>query len=589
VAENGSRRESSDGRSIWANSTRFVKLTRSHGQPKSDSQMAVDEPLEPRHPTPAAPRLLEPVHPPLNAREAVVEASACLQCGGPYAPAPCTVACPASIDVPGFIREIASGQSEGALEAARIIFQSNILGGSCARVCPVEELCQGACVLHKKGRRAIEIGRLQRFATDTLEAEEIRPGMPPLPRTGPSIGIVGAGPAGLACAAEMARLGCQVTVYERRPLAGGLVVHGIAPYKQLVDPMPAEVERIRRMGVEFRYEVQVGRDITAAQLRERHHAVFLGVGMGADVPVQLPGEELEGVWNSLEFIERIKAAAADPSQRAPMGQRLVVIGGGNTAIDVAREAVRMGILDVTMVYRRDEAQMPGYRHEIEAAKAEGVQLMCLAAPVAFLGQPGGRVLGVRCVRMQLGEPDGSGRPRPVPIAASEFDIQADIVVKAIGQQPLTRLFEAFGLEMRSGRPVVNDEGRTSQPWCYAGGDCINGGATVVEAVRDGKLAAAAIHRQLSDLPKPTAKKIAPGMVRERGESLVHVQGTFELSTAPALCKGCELCIESCPTQILHLSSKGKIVVSDVNRCVFCGLCEDRCPDFAIWLGKGNGS
>jgi dihydropyrimidine dehydrogenase (NAD+) subunit PreT len=522
-------------------------------------------------------RIFAEIHPPMGEDEVRVEARACLQCGGPNAPAPCISACPTGIDVPAFIHELALGHPE---EAGRIIFRSNILGGTCGRVCPVEELCQGACVLHTSGRRAIQIGRLQRHATDALEAVECTISARPAPRTGLSVGVVGAGPAGLACAAELAQLGYSVTVYERRPMAGGLVVHGIAPYKQLVDPIPAEIDRIARMGVEFRYEVQVGRDITPAQLRERHLAVFLGAGMGPDTPAGLPGEDLPGVWESLAFVERVKASKLESFQ---MGQHVVVIGGGNTAVDVAREAVRLGCLDVTMVYRRDEAQMPAYRHEVEAAKAEGVKLVCMAAPVEFAGP--GRVLEVRCVKMEPGAPDASGRPRPVPVPGSEFVIRADMVVKAIGQQPLRRLFESFGVDMQGGRVKVDGEGRTSQGWCFAGGDCINGGATVVEAVRDGKLAAAAMHRMIAGLPAPRPAPIMPPMVIEHGDVISHMQGQFELATAPVLCKGCKLCIESCPSSILDLDLQSRIVVSDVNKCVFCGVCESRCPDFAIWIHK----
>jgi dihydropyrimidine dehydrogenase (NAD+) subunit PreT len=524
-------------------------------------------------------------HPPMRTEEARVEAEACLQCGGPEAPAPCIAACPTGIDVPGFIREIAAGRP---LDAARIIFGSNILGGTCARVCPVEELCQGSCVLQRRGRRAIQIGRLQRFATDALEAEECCADLPERQRRQePSVGVIGAGPAGLACAHELAQLGYSVTVYERRPLPGGTVVYGIAPYKQVIDPIPAEVERIRRLGVEFRFEVEVGRDITAAQLRERHLAVFLGVGMGPDTRARLPGEDLPGVWESLEFIERIKLGRARP---VSIGRRVLVIGGGNTAIDVAREAVRLGANEVTVMYRRDEAQMPAYRHEIRAAKNEGVRLLCLAAPLAFIGaaedeDAGGRVQAARCIRMEPGEPDDSGRPRPVPIPQSEFSVQADTVIMAIGQQPHAELFTRLGLEAPAGVVKADRDHRTNQRWCYAGGDCTSGGATVVEAVRDGRAAALAIHRALADVPPPPPRIPLEPQVIERGRVISHMQGAFELATAPTLCKGCNICVESCPSSVLYLDSQNRISVTNVNGCVFCGICEDRCPDFAIWIHK----
>ena len=516
-------------------------------------------------------------HSSMTVSEAVVESQACLQCGGPVAPAPCTAACPTGIDIPGFIKDIADGMP---VEAARKIFEKNILGGSCARVCPVEELCQGMCVLKFEGRRAIEIGRLQRHATDKAMADHaaVTPVVPRVKRE-ESVAVIGAGPAGLGCAAELARLGYRVTVYEMRDQPGGLVVHGIAPYKQLVDPLPREAELIRQMGVTFRYGVRVGWDVSVEQLRREHAAVFVGVGMGDDLPAKIPGENMAGIWESLPFIEKLKLGNPGEMQ---LGQRVAIIGGGNTAIDVAREARMLGIPEVMMLYRRTEAQMPAYRHEIAAAKAEGVKIMELVAPMTFVGDD--RVRGVRCVRMELGPPDASGRPKPVPMLGSEFIVEVDSVVKAIGQAPRSEFFKKIGLNT-DWNIKVDGEMQTGEKWAFAGGDVINGGATVVEAVRDGREAAKAIDRYLTGRAKVPAPTPAPSRVERDNGTIKYFQGNNRLMMAPALCKGCNICVTGCPSDTLALDNAGKIIAKDGNTCVYCGICEARCPDFAIWVVK----
>ena len=279
--------------------------------------------------------LLGPVsrdaHPTMEDSAAVIEAEACLQCGGPCTSAPCVGACPAGIDIPGFIHDIAQGRP---VDAAARIFADNILGGTCARVCPVEVLCEGSCVLLKEGRRAIQIGRLQRYATDRgLDNAAMVVAPRPSQRRRESIGVIGAGPAGLACAAELAQLGYHVVVYEARDFPGGLVTRGIAPYKQQYRPLPEEVEQIRHLGVQLRFGVSIGKDITIEHLRQTHSAIFLGVGMGDDMPAKVPGEWLPGVWESLKFIEALKLG---PTGGLRIGRRVAIIGGGNTAIDVAR-------------------------------------------------------------------------------------------------------------------------------------------------------------------------------------------------------------------------------------------------------------
>ncbi len=425
--------------------------------------------------------------PPLSDDEALVEADRCLECGGPYAPAPCVVACPAEVDVPGFVGAIARGEPE---LAAEIVWSENLLGGTCARVCPVETLCQGACVLLHEGRDAIEIGRLQRHATDRGYAAGVRLRRPTRPRAG-RVAVVGAGPAGLACAGELAARGYTVTVYDERHEIGGLVRYAIAPYRQQRDPLPEEAAALLLLGVRFELDCPIDSPQALRELELNADAIFLGVGMGADADVSYPGDELEGVWESLPFIEAIKTDAAPE-----LGGRVAVIGGGNTAIDVAIESIRLGADEVTMVYRRTRDEMPAYPHEVEQALAEGIHILFLANPVRFVGER--RVAGVECLEMRLGEPDESGRRRPEPVPGSEFLLEADTVVKAIGQRPRAEFLSwVDGLELdRSGHVVVDDGGRTGNPRYYAAGDACNGGATVVEAVRGAKLAAASIAETL---------------------------------------------------------------------------------------------
>ncbi len=428
------------------------------------------------------------LHPPLEEWFALREADRCLQCGGPTALAPCVVACPAAVDVPGFIAAIARGDVE---TAANLIFAANPLGGTCARVCPGEELCEGACVLDTQARRPVPITLLQRWATDhALGWSMDRPHR--APATGRRVTVIGAGPAGLACAAELTRLGHAVTVVDARPEVGGLVRYAIAPYRLVRDPLPAEAARLERAGVRFRMGHVVDNPKRLLALARSADAVFLGVGLGKDADVRYPGDDLTGVWDSLPFIEAIKLG-----QSPAVGERVVVVGGGNTAIDVAREALRLGAREVTMVYRRSEAEMPAYRHEIEEARAEGVAIEFLAEPVRLLGS--GRLEQVECRRMRLGAPDRSGRPRPEPEPGSEFTIAADTVIKALGQKRRSEFLSWIaGLNTEGGLVTIDREtGQTSVPKFFAGGDAVNGGATVVEAVRHGKVAAQGIHRYLA--------------------------------------------------------------------------------------------
>ena len=438
-----------------------------------------------------APALDDPfaeLRPRLSRDEAIVEADRCLECGGPYAPAPCVTACPADVDVPTFVAEIAR-DDPGA--AARTIFAENLLGGTCSRVCPVEVLCEGACVLNEEGRPPIAVGALQRYAADHAFDQGFRLRPNPRRQRRGQVAVIGAGPAGLACAGELASLGYRVKVYDGRPEVGGLVRYGIAPYRLRSEPLSQEARMLEQLGVELRLEEPIDAPEALRRIEDGADAVFLGIGLGKDVDADLPGSDLPGVWHSLEFIEALKTG------RPPaVGRRTIVIGGGNTAVDVAREALRLGSAVVTLAYRRTEAEMPAFRHEVEEARAEGIDFHWLAAPTRFVGEY--HLTGVECSLMQLGEPDESGRRRPQPVDGSEFVLPADTAVIAIGQQPRGDLLGWIaGLELEHGKVKIDPAtGRTGNPKYYTGGDAVNGGATVVEAVRGAKIAARAIHSKL---------------------------------------------------------------------------------------------
>ena len=420
--------------------------------------------------------LFEELRPPLHEQEAIVEADRCLECGVPYAPAPCAVACPAGIDVPRFIAELADNDPAAAADT---IFAENLLGGTCARVCPVEVLCQKDCVLIHEGRPPIEIGALQRFATEWAYRHGVPLRAAARPN-GKSVAVVGAGPAGLAAAGELAARGYAVTVYDEREEVGGLVRYAIAPYRQTNEPLPDEARLLSELGVEFR----PGARVDAARLEElaaEVDAIVLAVGMGADLDVAYEGDGLDGVWESLQFIESLKTGAPPA-----LGERVAVIGGGNTAVDVAVEAKRLGAEVSLLLYRRTEQEMPAYDHEVELARSEGVEIRFLTSPVGFVGDD--RVAGIRCAEMRLGAPDETGRRRPEPVPDSEFVIPVDTVVKAIGQRPRD--------EFRALLQDVDANGRTRDPKIFAAGDAVSGGASVVQAVAEAKRAVAAIEEAL---------------------------------------------------------------------------------------------
>jgi len=416
------------------------------------------------------------LHPPFDAQSAVIESNRCLFCFD----APCTAACPTHIDVPRFIKKISSGNVRGS---AATILDANILGLSCSRVCPVEVLCEGSCVMHRYNRKPIEIGRLQRFAMESST------GMRPAASRSPialKVACIGGGPASLACAAELRRFGASVTVFDNRPLPGGLNTYGVAEYKLRPQDSLKEVEMMRAMGVEFR-RAEVGATVPLAELERQYDFVFAGVGLGAMERLGIPGEDLPGVLDALRFIERYKT-----QPDFSVGRCAIVIGAGNTAIDAANAALRLGAKDVHIFYRRTEREMPAFSFEYDHSKVEGVRFHWLAQPVAIL-EENGRAAAVKFLRTRLGEPDAKGRRRSEAIPNSEYEVGCDMVIPALGQSRFTSL---LNLDTERGCIVVERAtGRTSNPKYYAGGDCVNGGREVVDAVADGKRAAIGMLKQ----------------------------------------------------------------------------------------------
>ena len=429
-------------------------------------------------------------YPPYSEREAVLEANRCLYCHD----APCMVACPTSIDIPTFIRKISTGNVKGS---ARTILESNLLGATCSRVCPVEELCEGDCVL-AHDHKPITIGRLQRYAMDYAKEKDIQffeAGEP----NGHKVAVIGSGPAGLSCAGELAKLGYEVTCFEKREWGGGLDTYGIVVFREPVEVSLDEVKSIEKLGVKFKYNVEVGKDITFDELLKEYDKIFVSVGLGKVPEMSMPGEDLKGVYDGLDFIEETKVKDL---KDITYGQRVCVIGAGNTGIDCATIARRLGSERVAIIYRRSESEMPAYHFEYEFALKEGVSFMFLTQPIEAIGE-NGKVTALKCLRMDLGEPDASGRRRPVPVEGSEFEIPCDMLIKAIGQEKPKSVIDAlskFGVKTEKGYIKVDDKTNcTDHESIYAGGDCVRskGEASTVMAVEDGKIAAFAIHRALA--------------------------------------------------------------------------------------------
>jgi glutamate synthase (NADPH/NADH) small chain len=409
------------------------------------------------------------LHPPFDRTAAVAEANRCLYCFD----APCMGACPTHIDVPKFIKKIASGNLEGS---AKTILEANILGASCSRACPVDVLCEGACVMHRYNKQPIEIGRLQRFAMDALHASGAPLPFDPGPDTGKSVALIGGGPASLSCAAELRRRGIRAEIFDARPLPGGLNTYGIAEYKLPLAESLREIDMLAQLGVIFHFNTIVD----AAKLTEletTHDAIFLGIGLGAIHKLGIDGEDREGVTNALDFIAGYKSGTI-----TTVPEKVAVVGAGNTAIDAANAAVRLGATEVHMIYRRGEEQMSAFSFEYEHAKQEGVRFLWHVTPVGLVGDD--KVEALKLVRLERAD-DGSLVPRP----NQDFDLDVDLVVLAIGQATHSDFLADGKVKLERGRIVIDRfTGQTTNPKFFAGGDCTNGGREVVDAVADGKRA-----------------------------------------------------------------------------------------------------
>lgn len=434
-------------------------------------------------------KIFDEVKPDLKPKEVMEEANRCLFCFD----APCTKACPTNIDVPLFIKKITTGNMKGS---ARVIMDANPMGATCARVCPTEELCEGACVLNDASL-PIMIGDLQRHTTNWAmknNPQLFEAGEP----NGKKIAIIGGGPAGLSSARELARFGYQVTIYEKHEKAGGLDTYGIVPFRLPQKVALWEVEQIERLGVSIQTNCEVGKDVSVQSIMDESDAVILAIGM-ANVPsLDIPGEELDGVYDAIKLIEQVKDSKPT---RQFIGKKAVVIGAGNTAIDAATCLKRLGAAHVQIVYRRSEAEMTAYPFEFRFAKEDGIEFCWLTQPKKIISNGHGYAAKLECVQMKLGDEDASGRHRPIEIENSDFIMDADVIVKAIGQNRYASLIDAFGLAHSHGVVTVNPETfQTSNPKVFAAGDVIfgngKGEAMVVAAAEQGKRTAHAIHEQM---------------------------------------------------------------------------------------------
>ncbi len=434
------------------------------------------------------------LHPPFEPTAAVIEAHRCLYCFD----APCMAACPTHIDVPKFIKKIASGNLEGS---AKTILDANILGASCSRACPVDVLCEGACVMHRYNKQPIEIGRLQRFAMDALHASGAPLPFEPGRDTGKRVALIGCGPASLACAAELRRRGITAEIFDARPLPGGLNTYGIAEYKLPLKESLREIDMLAQLGVTFHFNTLVDAE-KLAEIEKKYDAVFFGVGLGAIHKLGIAGEELEGVTNALDYIAGYKSGKI---MSAPA--KVAVIGAGNTAIDAANAAVRLGASEVHMVYRRGPEQMSAFDFEYEHAKQEGVKFLWHVAPVGLVGK-------AKVHALELAKLETTGDGSLVPRQGENFTLPVDLIVLAIGQATHTEFLSdhsAAGdvkVELDRGRILVDRAtGQTSVAKYFAGGDCTNGGREVVDAVADGKRAGIAMAAWLT--PQRTSSPGTP--------------------------------------------------------------------------------
>jgi dihydropyrimidine dehydrogenase (NAD+) subunit PreT len=437
------------------------------------------------------------IRPPFeNKTAAVVEANRCLFCYD----APCTKSCPTHIDVPKFIKQITTDNVKGS---AHTILVSNIMGAGCSKVCPVEKLCEGACVFNLLEEKPIQIARLQQYSTSSAMEKNwqlFERKKTPLGVGVKKVAIVGAGPAGLSCAHVLAREGVDVTIYEKESKGGGLMTYGIAAYKVTPKFCEDEVNYITSIGgIEIKYDQELGKDFSVVQLKKEYDAVYLGIGVGVARQLDIPGEKLEGVIDAIQFIYDIRDKGYST---IPVGDKVAVIGMGMTAIDAATQAKRLGAKEVTMIYRRTQDEMPCTEFELNIAKQDGCKITWLAAPIKVKGSQG-KVKQLVCSKMKLGEPDASGRRSPVDTGET-FTLDVDMVIKAAGQVPFEKLIKKYKLDNKNGKLVIDNNCATNIKGVFAGGDAVNGGKEVVDAVEAGKDGAKAILEYLKpppDLPR----------------------------------------------------------------------------------------
>ena len=424
---------------------------------------------------------------------AIAEAKRCLQCKNK----PCIEGCPVEIDIPDFIKLIAEGEFD---KAAEVIKSKNTLPAISGRVCPYEGQCEGKCTLLKFGD-PVGIGRLERFIAD-YEREKGMKSPRKVKSSGKKVAVVGSGPAGLTCAGDLAKMGHGVTVYEALHAPGGVLMYGIPEFRLPKSIVHAEVEYIKKLGVNIQFDSVVGKTISVEELLDEYDAVFIGTGAGLPRWLNIPGESLDGVYSANEFLTRINMMKAYifPEYNTPctVGEVVATFGAGNVAMDCARTALRMGAKKSYIIYRRSEKEMPARDEEIEHAKEEGIIFKLLTNPVEFIGDDQGKIKAVRCIQMELGEPDDSGRRRPIPIKASEFEIAIDTALVAIGQSPNPLIPQTFKeLEIEKWGTIKTDkDGQTSVPGVFAGGDIASGAATVILAMGAGKQAARAIDKYI---------------------------------------------------------------------------------------------
>jgi len=421
------------------------------------------------------------VHPPfetLNA--ALVEANRCLFCYD----APCTKSCPTSIDVPKFIKQITTGNIKGS---AHTILSSNIVGAGCSKVCPVEKLCEGACVFNLMEEKPIPIARLQRFSTDAAIKNQWQLFERKKP-TGKKVAIVGAGPAGLSCAHNLSCQGVDVTIFEKEQKGGGLMTYGIAAYKVSPQFCDDEVNFITAIGgITIKYKKELGKDFTLEELQKNYDAVYLAIGVGLARQLNIPGENAQGVEDAISFIYTLRN---NGFSSVAVGNNVAVIGLGMTAIDAATQAKRLGAQKVTIIYRRTENEKPCTQVELDLALLDGCEIIWLAAPKEVLTEAG-KVKALVCSKMQLGEPDTSGRRSPIETGET-FTLQADMIIKAAGQMPFENLISQYNISNAKGKIKIDENSSTSIKGVFAGGDAVNGGKEVVDAVQAGKDGAKAI-------------------------------------------------------------------------------------------------